>query len=69
VIGGLCYIINEKISIGIDYPVNLSALNTGNIKTILGEVWRDEKDDGYKNDCLDLICSEFYVFSSNFLNN
>ncbi len=67
VIGGLCYISNEKISIGIDYPVNLSALNTGNIKTILGEIWRDEKDDGYKNDCLDLICSEFYEFSSRFL--
>lgn len=67
VIGGLCYIINEKISIGIDYPGNLSDLSIKNIKTILEEVWRNEEDDGYKNDCFALICSEFYEFSSKFL--
>jgi mannitol-1-phosphate 5-dehydrogenase len=67
VIGGLCYIINKKISIGLDYPANLSDLSTENIKAILGEVWKNEEDDGYKNDCLDLICSEFNEFSTNFL--
>ena len=67
VIGGLCYIISEKINIGIDYPSNLSDLNTKNIKTILEEVWKNEEDNGYKNDCLALICSEFDEFSSNFL--
>ncbi len=67
VIGGLCYIINKKINIGIDYPANLSALSTENIKTILGEVWKNEEDDGYKSDCLELICSEFNEFSTNFL--
>jgi mannitol-1-phosphate 5-dehydrogenase len=69
VVGNLCYIINEKINIDIDYPANLSALNTGSIKTILRKVWKNEEDDGYKNDCLDLICSEFDEFSVNFLNN
>jgi mannitol-1-phosphate 5-dehydrogenase len=68
VIGGLCYIINENINIGIDYPTSLSELDERNIKTILEEIWRDENDDGYKSDCLDLICSEFYKFSSNFIN-
>ena len=67
VIGGLYYIINEKINIGIDYPDNFSALNTGSVKVILREVWRDEKDDGYKSDCLDLICSEFDEFSAKYL--
>jgi mannitol-1-phosphate 5-dehydrogenase len=67
VIGGLCYIINEKISIGIDYPADLSALSIGNIKSILREVWKNEKDDGNRNDCLELICSEFNEFSSTFL--
>ena len=67
VIAGICYIINEKIKIGIDYPVHLSDLNTENIKTILEHVWRNEEDNGYMNDCLDLICSEFNEFSSNFL--
>jgi mannitol-1-phosphate 5-dehydrogenase len=67
VIGGLCYIINEKINIGIDYPGNLFDLNTKTIKTILEEVWKNEEDNGYKNDCLALICSEFSEFSSNFL--
>jgi len=67
VIGGICYIINENISIGINYPNSLSELDVRDIKTILGDIWRNEKDDGYKNDCLDLICSEFDEFSSNFL--
>jgi mannitol-1-phosphate 5-dehydrogenase len=67
VIGGLCYIINEKISIGIDYPAHLSDLSIKKIRTILEGVWRNEEDDGYMNDCLNLICSEFDEFSSNFL--
>jgi mannitol-1-phosphate 5-dehydrogenase len=68
VIGGIFYIINEKINVGIDYPANFSQLSARNIKTILEKIWRNEDDDGYKRDCLDLICSELHEFSSNFLN-
>jgi mannitol-1-phosphate/altronate dehydrogenase len=67
VIGGICYIINENINIGVNYPKTFSELDVRNIKTILEEIWRNEKDDGYKSDCLDLICSEFNKFSSMFL--
>ena len=67
VIGGLCYIIDKNIRIGIDYPADHSALNRSNIRTILGEVWKNDEDDGYKNDCLDLICAEFDEFSTTFL--
>ncbi len=67
VIGGICYIIDKKISIGTDYPADHSALSTGNIKTILKEIWKNEEDDGHKNDCLDLICTQFNEFSTNFL--
>ena len=67
VIAGLCYIINEKINIGVDYPGNCTDLTTKHIERILREVWKDEEDNGYKDDCLSLICSVFSEFSSNFL--
>jgi mannitol-1-phosphate 5-dehydrogenase len=66
VIGALSYIIIKKINIGIDYPANLSDLSTSDIITILKDIWKDEDDDGYKSDCVDLICSEFSKFSSIF---
>lgn len=68
VIGGLCYLISEKIDIGISIPENISELNIKYIKMILSQIWKDSEDDGLKEKSSDLIISQFDEFKKSFIN-
>ena len=68
VLGGLCYIIGEKMEIGISIPDKISHLNKDNIKKILLYIWKDSENDGLKEKCLDIIISQYEDFKMNFIN-
>ena len=67
VLGGLCYIIKDNIDIGIPVPERVSRLNKDDIKTILVHLWKNEKDDGMKEKCLDIVISQYEDFKINFI--
>ncbi len=66
VIAGIYYVILEKIDLGFDLPARISDLDLKQIKTILIKLWQDEEDDGFKNEALDLICSQYDIFKHTF---
>ncbi len=68
VLAGLCYLIGEKIDIGIPIPENISELNKDNIRLLLLQIWRDSKDGGLKEKSLDIITSQFDEFAGKYLN-
>ncbi|MCF6269878.1 MAG: hypothetical protein L3J41_09215 [Melioribacteraceae bacterium] len=68
VLAGLCYLIKERIDIGIDMPSNIYGLNKNYIFTILTHIWKDDEDDGLKENCLNLIISQFDEFAIKFIS-
>ncbi len=69
VVGGLCYLINEKIDIGIPIPRSISELNENIIKDMLTHIWMVTEDDGLKENCLNIIISQFDEFVEDFISN
>ncbi len=67
VLGGICFIINERIDIGIEIPANLSELNKDSITKMLTHIWRDDKDDGLKEKSLDMIILQLDEFIKSFV--
>jgi mannitol-1-phosphate/altronate dehydrogenase len=68
-LAGLYFIIAKKIDVGFSLPKKVSDLNIFLIRSILQEIWKDEQDDGLKNDALDLICSQYDEFKNLLQNN
>ena len=68
VIGGLCFIINDKIDIGTPIPANISELCKDNIVTMLSHIWKETEDDGLKEKCLEIIISQYDEFVTSFIN-
>jgi len=68
VLGGICYLIKEKINIGIDIPPNIYRLNKNYIYIILTHLWKDAEDDGLKENCMNLIISQFDEFAPKFIS-
>jgi len=68
VIGGLCFIINEKIEIGAPIPASISEFSKDNIVTILSHIWKETEDDGLKEKCLEIIISQYDEFVISFIN-
>ncbi len=67
VIGGLCFLIDKKVDIGISMPSDISGLNIENIKTILTHIWKDSEDDRLKEKCLEVIVSQYDEFVESML--
>lgn len=67
VIGGLCFIINEKIEIGIPIHADISELNKESINIMLTHIWNETEDDGLKEKCLEIIISQYDEFAISFL--
>ncbi len=67
VIGGLCFLIDEKIDTGTSMPSDISGLNIENIKAILTHIWKDSEDDGLKEKCLEIIVSQYDEFVESML--
>ena len=68
VIGGLCFIINEKIEIGTPIPAPISELNKDSITDMLTHIWKETEDDGLKKKCLEIIISQYDEFVISFIN-
>jgi len=67
VIGGLCFIINEKIEIGTMLPLRISELSKENIKRMLNHIWKETEDDGLKDRCMEIIISQYDEFAKVYL--
>ena len=67
VLGGICFIIKEKIDIGIALPKNILELNKRDVREILIHIWKDDKDDGLKEQSLKIITSQFDEFVKSFI--
>jgi len=67
VLGGICYVINNKIDIGYSYPDAFQDLETENVKAILKHIWKNETDDGKEEECLNLVCAELDEFLNEFI--
>ena len=68
VLGGVCYLINEGIDIGITIPNSTSELNRNNISEVLTHIWRETEDDGLKEKCMEIIISQLDEFAASFLS-
>jgi mannitol-1-phosphate 5-dehydrogenase len=67
VLGGICYLINNKVDIGYSYPDAFQDLGTENVKSILRLIWKDKTDDGKEEECLNIVCSELDEFLNEFI--
>ena len=67
VIGGICYIINNKIDFNYSYPERIEELNDKTVREILENIWKDGSIDGEKETCLELIISQLAEFKEEFI--
>lgn len=67
VLGGISYIINNKLEIGCPYPVCIQELRKEDVRTILRDIWGGKANDGKQEDCLNLVCSELDNFLKEFI--
>lgn len=66
VLGGICYIINNKIDIGYNYPEKIEKLNEENTKEFLKNIWNDNSEDEEKRKCMNLVVSQLEKFKEEF---
>ena len=57
VLGGICYIINNRIDIGYPYPQRIEELNNESVRLILKNIWRGKANTGDEEESLSLVCS------------
>jgi mannitol-1-phosphate/altronate dehydrogenase len=75
VLGGICYIINNKIDmdsvegINFQYPESVEDLDERVIRSILSNIWKEEPNDGLEEECMSLICSELDEFLEEYKTN
>ncbi len=67
VLGGICYLIKEKIDAGIELPDDVLSLNKDLVIKLLKHIWKNEKDDGLQDKCLEIITGQCDEFRDNFL--
>ena len=67
VLGGICYVIHNKIEVKPSYPERIEDINEQNVKAILQGIWGKKQEDDLEDMCLDLICSELEEFQKEFL--
>jgi len=67
VLGGVCYLINNKIDIGYSYPQRIEELNDENVRSIVKSIWRGKSGNGDERESLDLVCSVLDEFLEEFI--
>ncbi len=66
-LGGICYLINNKIDIGCSFPKNIEELNEDFIRNILECLWKDSNADEFKDRCIELVVSLLNEFNEEFI--
>ena len=67
VLGGICYIIKNKVEIGCPYPERIEELNDKTIRSFLKSIWQDKHTDGDQEECLHFVCSVLNEFLEEFV--
>ncbi len=68
VLGGICYIINNKINTDFKYPAEIEKLNEQNINDILKCIWKEDAGKPDSEQLIYLVCSELNEFFEEFIN-
>ena len=68
VLGGICYIINNRIDIGGSYPQRIEELDDKNVRSILKNIWRNKPMNGDEEESLNLVCSVLAEFMEEFIS-
>lgn len=68
VLGGICYIINNRVEAGFDYPANIEELDERKVRSIVKSIWNCDAEMIEKEQSLDLVCSELDEFSEEFVS-
>jgi mannitol-1-phosphate 5-dehydrogenase len=67
VLGGICYIINNKIDISSSYPKRIEELNVDYVGAILKNIWNDDSNDYQEEACITLVASQLNEFYEEFI--
>ena len=67
VLGGICYIINNKIDISSSYPKRIEELNVDYVGAILKNIWKDNSNDYQEEACITLVASQLNEFYEEFI--
>ena len=63
-LGGICYLINNKIDIGYSYPSRIEDLEAKNVRLILKSIWGDTTNN--EEESVSLVCSVLNEFLEEF---
>jgi len=67
VLGGICYIINNKIDISLSYPKRIEELNVDYVGAILKNIWKHNSNDFQEEACIALVASQLNEFYEEFI--
>ena len=68
VLGGICYLIENKIDTDFSYPSKIEQLNEKTIKEILKSIWKEDSIKPEAEQLPDLVCSELGEFIDEFIS-
>jgi mannitol-1-phosphate 5-dehydrogenase len=68
VLGGICYLIKDKVDSNTTYPADIEHINENSVKEILKEIWKDDSSNPESSELIDLVCSELNDFFEEFIN-
>jgi mannitol-1-phosphate 5-dehydrogenase len=68
VLGGICYIINNKVDADFIYPVQIDELDEHTVRSILHSIWKDDGDHAEREESLRVVCAELHEFMEEFVH-
>ncbi len=68
VLGGICYIINNKINADFNYPTDIDELNEQSINHVLKCIWKKDAANPDTGELINLVCSGMNEFFEEFIN-
>ncbi len=67
VLGGICYVINNKIETDFTYPTSVEDLDEQKVRLMIGNIWKDHMNTMEHDESLDLVCSQLDEFQKEFI--
>lgn len=68
VLGGICFLIENKIVTDFEYPSKIEQLNEKTIKAIIQSIWKEKSIKPEADELLGLVCSELSEFIDEFIS-
>jgi mannitol-1-phosphate 5-dehydrogenase len=67
VLGGICYIIKNKVDAGFPLPSSAEELNSDTVRSIVTALWKNKVLNDFDKECLNLVVAQFDDFRKEFM--